>query len=74
MKRHSVSATLHVPALTKETKGLSPLKLVIKDGIKIGELVIGRGAIYWAGRNGKILHRIPWRSFAEIMDNYVKGS
>ncbi len=68
---HTVSATLKIPALTK---ALSSLKLQIKaDEQKIGELVIGRGAIYWAGRHRKYLNRISWSRFAKIMDEHVYG-
>ena len=34
----------------------------------LGELEIGRGALYWTGRNRQKSKRISWTRFAEMMD------
>jgi hypothetical protein len=40
---------------------------------KIGTLVIGRGSLYWYGRNRRIRKRIAWTRFAEMMDELAYG-
>jgi len=50
LRRHSVSATIGVQELSKA--GTSIKLFVHRDELKLGELDIGRGAIYWRGGNG----------------------
>jgi len=42
-------------------------------GAKIGELEIGRGSLYWWGRNRHRSKRISWTRFAEMMDRLAYG-
>jgi hypothetical protein len=65
-RRHAVYAKLNVPELTKA--GSSLFLYVYASNEKIGELEIGRGALYWRGGGRKRWKRIPWTRFAEIMD------
>ena len=64
---HSVSAKIGVKELTKAG---TAIVLVIdgSDG-KLGELEIGRGALYWTGKSRKKAVRISWTRFAEMMDD-----
>jgi hypothetical protein len=35
----------------------------------LGELEIGRGALYWTGYEGRKSKRLSWSRFAEMMDD-----
>lgn len=63
---HAVSAQLSVNALTRAGTALT-LQIAGSDG-KLGELEIGRGALYWKGRHQATPKRISWTRFAEMMD------
>jgi len=64
---HSVSAQLSVLSLTKAGTALT-LEIHGSEG-KLGEMEIGRGALYWKGRNQQSAKRIGWTRFAEMMDD-----
>lgn len=64
---HSVSAQLSVVELTRAGTALT-LEIHGAEG-KLGEMEIGRGAIYWTGRNESEPKRISWTRFAEMMDD-----
>ena len=70
-KRHSVKAALNVPELSKAGSSLN-LELFALDQ-KIGELQIGRGSLFWYGRNRVKSKRIRWTKFAEMMDELAYG-
>jgi len=70
-KRHSVRAELTVPELSKAGSSLR-LDLFAHDQ-KIGELQIGRGSLFWYGRNRVKSKRIRWTRFAEMMDELAYG-
>lgn len=63
---HAVSAQLNVTHLTRAGTALT-LEIDGGDG-KLGHLEIGRGALYWTGRNQREAKRIGWTRFAEMMD------
>ena len=63
---HTVRGSLAVRELSKAGSSLN-LQLYA-SGKKIGELTIGRGALYWYGRNRHTSKRIRWVRFAEMMD------
>ena len=63
---HSVSARLSVVELTKAGTALT-LEIRGNEG-KLGELEIGRGALYWTGKSRQKSKRIGWTRFAEMMD------
>jgi hypothetical protein len=70
-KKHSVEAELKVPSLSKAGSSLN-LKLYA-DQEKIGEIVLGRGSLYWYGRNRHTRKRISWTRFAQMMDDLAYG-
>jgi hypothetical protein len=63
---HSVSAVLSVGELTKAGSALN-LQVAGSDG-KLGELEIGRGALYWTGKGRQKSKRLSWTRFAEMMN------
>lgn len=69
--KHAAEARLHVPRLSKAGTSLS---LTIRaDRTKLGEVTIGRGAIFWVGRKRKSSKRLSWTRFAEKMDELAYG-
>jgi len=70
-KKHSVEAELKVPSLSKAGSSLN-LKLYA-DKEKIGEIVLGRGSLYWYGRSRHKRKRISWSRFAQMMDILAYG-
>jgi hypothetical protein len=72
-KRHVVQADFRVPQLAKAGSSLS-LKLYAQDR-KIGEIIIGRGSLYWSGarRHRRRRKRVSWTNFAEMMDGLAYG-
>jgi hypothetical protein len=70
-RKHLVKAHLQVMELARAG---SSLDLEIYEARqKIGTLVIGRGSLYWYGRNRRIRKRIAWTRFAEMMDELAYG-
>jgi hypothetical protein len=70
-RKHRVQGDLHIRELTRAGTSLT---LVIKNRSgKLGELVIGRGALYWYGRKRQRRKGINWTSFAEMMDRLAYG-
>ena len=65
-KKHSVKAHLQVMELARAGSSLDLEIYEAKQ--KIGTLIIGRGSLYWYGRNRRIRKRIAWTRFAEMMD------
>ena len=71
-RKHSVKGTLQVQELSKAGTSLN-LK-IYANKVKLGELEIGRGSLFWKGRKRKRRKRISWSSFAEKMDELSYGS
>ncbi len=71
IKKHTVKASFQVPALSKAGSSLN--LEIYASRQKIGELIIGRGSLFWYGRNRQKRKRIPWTSFAEMMDRLAYG-
>ena len=71
-RKHAVRAELNVQELTKAGTSLS-LEISAR-GEKIGELEIGRGALYWRGGRRQTKKRLSWSRFAELMDDLAYGS
>ena len=69
---HSVSARLSVTRLSRAGTALT-LDIHGGDG-KLGELEIGRGALYWTGRNQREAKRISWTRFADMMDDLASSN
>jgi hypothetical protein len=70
-KKHLVKAYLQVMELARAGSSLN-LEIFEADS-KIGTLVIGRGSLYWYGRNRRLRKRIDWTKFAEMMDELAYG-
>jgi hypothetical protein len=70
-RKHQVRAELSNVELVKAG---SSLKLsVYASHEKIGEVQIGRGALYWWGGKRPKSKRISWSSFAAMMDELAYG-
>ncbi|HXX82503.1 MAG TPA: hypothetical protein VEN29_00835 [Casimicrobiaceae bacterium] len=69
--KHVVKAEL---ANFELVKAGSSLRLeIFSNDEKIGELEVGRGSLYWYGRNRKTRERVDWSRFAEMMDELAYG-
>lgn len=69
---HEVHAELSNVQLVKAK---SSLKLTVyADGSQIGEIQIGRGALYWWGHKRQKSKRVNWSKFAEMMDKLAYGA
>jgi hypothetical protein len=61
-------------ANTTLAKARSALTLQIyRKELKLGELQIGRGSLFWAGARRQSAKRIHWGRFAEMMDKLAYG-
>jgi len=55
-------------------KAKSALTLQIyRRHVKLGEIQIGRGSLFWAGARRQSAKRIHWGRFAEMMDRLAYG-
>ena len=70
-RKHEVKADLANFELAKARSSLN-LQIYANDE-KIGELEIGRGSLYWYGRNRHRSKRIDWTRFATMMDGLAYG-
>lgn len=71
-RKHAVKANLQVMELSKA--GTSLQLEIFADELKLGDLTIGRGSLYWHGRNRQSSKRISWTRFAKMMDELAYGS
>jgi hypothetical protein len=71
VRKHGVRAYLEVQQLAKAGSSLD--LQIFSERHKIGELVIGRGSLFWFGRNRHKRKRIRWSKFAEMMDTLAYG-
>jgi len=71
-RKHEVKADLQVPILAKAGSSLKLQIYASKE--KIGEIIIGRGSLYWYGRKRQRAKRISWSRFAEMMDQLAYRS
>ena len=62
-KKHAVKAELQVPELSKAGSSLN-LKIYASK-LKLGEITIGQGSLYWRGKYRQRRKRISWTHFAE---------
>lgn len=68
---HAVKAGLQVQSLSKAGSSLTLEIYARKE--KLGELIVGRGSLFWYGRGRQKRKRIQWSKFAEIMDTMAYG-
>ena len=70
-RKHEVKAELSNFQLAKAR---SALKLrVYAEGEKVGELEVGRGSLYWWGKNRQTSKRVNWSKFTEMMNKLAYG-
>jgi hypothetical protein len=71
VRKHEVKGEL---ANFELAKAKSSLNLeIFANNEKIGELEIGRGSLFWYGRNRHKSKRLNWSRFAEMMDVLAYG-
>lgn len=70
-RKHEVRAQLLNVELVKAKSSLRLEIFAQKE--KLGELEVGRGAIYWYGANRQKSKRINWSKFAKMMDELAYG-
>ena len=70
-RKHSVIAHLQPVELFKAGSSIDLDIYASKQ--KIGTLMIGRGSLFWYGRNRQNRKRISWTRFAEMMDELAYG-
>lgn len=68
---HKVKAELSNFELTRATSALR-LQIYAAGG-KIGELQVGRGSLYWWGKNKKQHKRLRWPEFTAAMNALAYG-
>jgi hypothetical protein len=69
---YEVKAEISNASLAKAKSALT-LQIYRKD-VKLGELQIGRGSLFWAGARRQSAKRIDWGRFAEMMDKLAYGT
>jgi len=70
-RKHAVKAKLKGFELTRA--GTSLNLLIYADEQKIGELVVGRGSLFWYGGRRRKRKRIDWSAFSRKMDELAYG-
>lgn len=65
-RKHAVKAEIQNIELTKASTAMTLTIMANKE--RLGELVIGRGAIYWTGAHRHTSKRISWTAFADMMN------
>jgi hypothetical protein len=68
---YEVKAEISNASLAKAKSALT-LQIYRKD-LKLGELQIGRGSLFWAGARRQSAKRVHWGRFAEMMDELAYG-
>jgi hypothetical protein len=70
-RKHQVKAKLANFELAKARSSLN-LEIYLNEE-KIGELEIGRGSLFWYGRNRHKSKRLRWSRFVKMMDELAYG-
>ena len=70
-RKHKVNVHLPVFEISKAETSLD--LEISSEGLKLGELTIGRGSINWQGGARKTRKRIRWPDFSDMMDGLVYG-
>lgn len=71
-RAYEVKAEISNATLAKAKSALT-LQIYRKQ-LKLGELQIGRGSLFWAGARRQSAKRIHWGRFAEMMDRLAYGN
>ena len=69
--RYEVKAEISNATLAKAKSALT-LQIYLRE-VKLGEIQIGRGSLFWAGARRQSAKRIHWGRFAEMMDRLAYG-
>jgi hypothetical protein len=70
-RKHEVSAAIDNIELARAKSSLH--LTVLADGVKIGQLEIGQGSLFWWGKNRRKSKRLDWSRFAEKMNELAYG-
>jgi hypothetical protein len=70
-RTYEVKAEISNATLAKAKSALT-LQIYRRD-LKLGELQIGRGSLFWSGARRQSAKRIRWGRFAEMMDRLAYG-
>jgi len=68
---YEVKAEISNATLAKAKSALT-LQIYLRQ-VKLGEIQIGRGSLFWAGARRQSAKRIHWGRFAEMMDRLAYG-
>jgi hypothetical protein len=70
-RTYEVKAEISNATLAKAKSALT-LQIYRKQ-VKLGEIQIGRGSLFWSGARRQSAKRIHWGRFAEMMDRLAYG-
>jgi hypothetical protein len=70
-RAYEVKAEISNATLAKARSALS--LQIYRKHIKLGEIQIGRGSLFWSGARRQSAKRIHWGRFAEMMDRLAYG-
>lgn len=70
-RAYEVKAEISNATLAKAKSALT--LQIYRKKLKLGELQIGRGSLFWAGARRQSAKRIHWGRFAEMMDRLAYG-
>jgi hypothetical protein len=70
-KKYIVKAGLANFQLAKAKSALT--LQVYSRKLKVGEIQIGRGSLYWWGRSRQLAKRVSWARFTEMMNRLAYG-
>jgi hypothetical protein len=70
-RKHAVKA--HLQSIDLAKAGSSIELDIYASQQKLGTLLIGRGSLFWYGRNRQNRKRISWTRFADMMDELAYG-
>jgi hypothetical protein len=71
LRTYEVRAEISNATLAKAKSALT-LQIYRKQ-MKLGEIQIGRGSLFWSGARRQSAKRIHWGRFAEMMDRLAYG-
>ena len=71
MRTYEVKAEISNATLAKAKSALT--LEIYRRHVKLGEIQIGRGSLFWAGARRQSAKRFHWGRFAEMMDNLAYG-
>jgi hypothetical protein len=70
-RTYEVKAEISNATLAKAKSALT--LQIYRRHVKLGEIQIGRGSLFWAGARRQSAKRIDWGRFAEMMDSLAYG-